>query len=96
MNPSASSQPDSPDLPHLPKTPVWPLPDRARSALKILALPFNYKVCAGCESIVGTGVAHCPNCHSYRFDTSPDRVSGQALVLAKRPQQSVTAADLLN
>ena len=93
MNPSASSQPDLPDPP---KTPVWPLPDRARSALKILALPFNYKVCAGCESIVGTGVAHCPNCHSYRFDTSPDRVSGQALVLAKRPQQSVTAADLLN
>jgi hypothetical protein len=39
-------------------------------------------------------VVGCPNCHGYRFDDSPERVVDQARLLASRPQQSVTAADL--
>jgi len=69
--------------------------DRARKALKIIASPFRYKVCAGCESIVANHVSHCPNCHGYRFVESGEAVVQQARLLATRPQQSVTAADLL-
>src|SRR6188474_1640278 len=48
------------------------------------ANPTGYKVCEGCDSIVGSGVALCPNCHSYRFDASPDRVILQARILGSR------------
>ncbi len=90
---SASSSPGAPPQSDYP---AWPLPERLRSALKILALPFRYKVCLGCESIVGAQVNHCPNCHGYRFDPSSKQVVEQAKLLASRPQQTVTAADLLN
>jgi hypothetical protein len=90
LNPSESEESQPPTLPE------WPLPDRVKSALKILALPFRYKVCTGCESIVGVQVNHCPNCHGYRFDPATDRVVRQAKILASRPQTTVTAADLLN
>jgi RNA polymerase subunit RPABC4/transcription elongation factor Spt4 len=72
------------------------LEDRARKALKIIASPFRYKVCAGCESIVAMHVTHCPNCHGYRFVESEAAVVEQARLLATRPQQSVTAADLVS
>lgn len=70
------------------------LADRAARAKKIIAAPENFKVCEGCESIVTARVASCPNCHGYRFDEAPERVVGQAELLASRPQQSVTAQDL--
>ncbi len=70
------------------------LVDRAARAQKIIDDPDNFKVCEGCESIVTERVATCPNCHGYRFDESPDRVVEQAKLLASRPQQSVTSADL--
>lgn len=68
--------------------------ERCRKALKIMATPFRFKVCAGCESIVGIHVTHCPNCHGYRFLEGEQVVVEQAKILARRPQQSVTAADL--
>ncbi len=70
------------------------LADRAARAEKIIAVPENFKVCEGCDSIVTMRVASCPNCHGYRFDESPERVVEQARMLASRPQQSVTAEDL--
>jgi uncharacterized paraquat-inducible protein A len=70
------------------------LQDRAARAKKIVDSPQNYKVCEGCESIVTARVVTCPNCHGYRFDESPERVIEQAGLLASRPQQSVTSADL--
>lgn len=70
------------------------IPDRAATAAKIAANPTGYKVCEGCDSIVGSGTAICPNCHSYRFEASPDRVIQQARVLGSREQTSVTADDL--
>lgn len=54
----------------------------------------GYKVCEGCDSIVGSGAALCPNCHSYRFEASPERVILQARILGAREQTSVTADDL--
>lgn len=52
-------------------------------------------VCEGCDSIVAERAVTCPNCHGYRFDASEERVVLHARVLAARPQQSVTAADLM-
>ncbi len=71
-----------------------PLSDRAARAQKIIAAPDRFKVCEGCDSIVAERVITCPNCHGYRFDETPERVIEQAQILASRPQQSVTAADL--
>lgn len=67
---------------------------REAKAARIAANPSAYKVCEGCDSIVGSGVVLCPNCHSYRFDASPDSVRRQALALGSREQTSVTAGDL--
>ncbi len=74
-----------------------PQPDsasRQAKAAQIAANPSAYKVCEGCDSIVGGGAVLCPNCHSYRFDTSPERVIQQARALGSREQTSVTAGDL--
>jgi hypothetical protein len=66
-------------------------PNRAATAAKIAASPSGYKVCEGCDSIAA---ALCPNCHSYRFDSSAERVILQANLLGAREQRSVTAGDL--
>ncbi|MFD2257051.1 hypothetical protein ACFSSA_10205 [Luteolibacter algae] len=71
-----------------------PTPNRAETAAKIAAAPQNYKVCEGCDSIVGRSTAICPNCHSFRFDETPDSVVNQAVILGNREQRSVTAEDL--
>ena len=74
-----------------------PTPDpdsREAKAARIAANPGAYKVCEGCDSIVGSGVVLCPNCHSYRFDATPESVRRQALALGSREQTSVTAGDL--
>ena len=75
---------------------VDPMTERAERARKISEAPGNYKVCEGCDSIVTARVTNCPNCHGYRFDEDSARVIEQAGILATRPQQSVTAADLEN
>ncbi|MFT4176591.1 MAG: hypothetical protein QM627_08025 [Luteolibacter sp.] len=67
---------------------------RAETAAKIASNPSGYKVCEGCDSIVGAGAALCPNCHSFRFDATPARVIEQARILGSREQTSVTADDL--
>ena len=74
--------------------PVDHLEDRAARAKKIIGEPEKFKVCEGCDSIVTARVVTCPNCHGYRFDESAGRVVEQAGILASRPQQSVTSADL--
>ncbi|MBX3740481.1 MAG: hypothetical protein KF712_05785 [Akkermansiaceae bacterium] len=71
-----------------------PPPSRAETAAKIAANPSAYKVCEGCDSIVGAGAALCPNCHSFRFDTTAEQVIRQARILGAREQTSVTADDL--
>lgn len=68
---------------------------RKEKAQKIAANAASYKVCEGCDSIVGIRTVLCPNCHSFRFDESPVRVIHQAKVLGAREQSSVTASDLL-
>jgi uncharacterized protein YlaI len=74
--------------------PQEPLDARKAKAAKIAANPFGYMVCEGCDSIVGSGVVLCPNCHSYRFDPTPQRVVEQAELLGSREQTSVTSTDL--
>jgi hypothetical protein len=68
--------------------------DRAASAARIINNPAAYKVCEGCDSIVGASTTLCPNCHSYRFEPSAERVIQQARILGSREQKSVTAGDL--
>ncbi len=63
-------------------------------AKRIASNPSGYKVCQGCDSIVGSGAVLCPNCHSYRFDASREGVVRQAMLLGGREQSSVTAEDL--
>lgn len=67
---------------------------RIDKAKEIANNPDNYKVCEGCDSIVGAGANICPNCHSYRFDGDSSRVVDQAVWLGYREQKSVTAEDL--
>jgi hypothetical protein len=71
-----------------------PDPSREQKAARIAANPGAYKVCEGCDSIVGAGAALCPNCHSFRFDITAARVVKQALFLGGREQSSVTAEDI--
>jgi len=71
-----------------------PAPGRAEAAARIAENPSGYKICEGCDSIIGSGTAICPNCHSFRFDNSHERVVMQAHILGAREQTSVTADDL--
>jgi len=70
------------------------LSSRAEAAAKIAANPAAYKVCEGCDSIVGGGTFVCPNCHGYRFDGTATHVVRQARILGSRAQTSVTTNDL--
>lgn len=67
---------------------------RTEAAERIARNPSDYKVCEGCDSIVGVGAHICPNCHSFRFDGTSERVVMQARILGAREQTSVTSADL--
>jgi len=68
---------------------------RIEKAKEIANNPDDYKVCEGCDSIVGSGTTICPNCHGYRFDNGSSRVVDQAVWLGCREQTSVTADDLI-
>jgi ribosomal protein L40E len=67
---------------------------RQRKAEEIARDPSNYKVCEGCESIVATRAATCPNCHGYRFNEDGAVVVEQARLLGSRDRTSVIAEDL--
>ncbi len=73
-----------------------PSPNESRrsKAAKIARNPGAYQVCEGCDSIVGLSTVLCPNCHSFRFDARPERVTAQAELLGSREQRSVTSGDL--
>ena len=75
-------------------TPLPQHPSRIEKAKEIANNPGNYKVCEGCDSIVGSGTIICPNCHGYRFDADHSRVVDQAVWLGTREQTSVTAEDM--
>ncbi len=68
--------------------------ERQKKAQEIASNPTSYKVCEGCDSIVGASAVTCPNCHGYRFDAEPRRVVDQAIFLSARKQTSVTVEDL--
>jgi RNA polymerase subunit RPABC4/transcription elongation factor Spt4 len=70
------------------------LDDRARRADKIIKNPKNYKICAGCESIVAKKVIICPNCHAYRYIDSESMIIAQAQQLGTREARSVLGEDL--
>ncbi|MGB6222708.1 hypothetical protein [Haloferula sp.] len=67
---------------------------RKATAARIASDPSGYKVCEGCDSIVGGATMLCPNCHSFRFDGAAQRVIDQANLLGSREQTSVTSSDL--
>lgn len=69
--------------------------ERLKKAKEIAANPSAYKICEGCDSIVGSGAITCPNCHGYRFDPEPSRVIDQAIYLGSRKQTSVTVEDMV-
>ena len=71
-----------------------PNQSRQATATRIASDPSGYKVCEGCDSIVGGATALCPNCHSFRFDGARQRVIDQATLLGSRDQTSVTSSDL--
>jgi hypothetical protein len=41
---------------------------REETASIIRRLPWHYKVCEGCDSVVHRRFDLCQNCHGYRFD----------------------------
>lgn len=67
---------------------------RLKKAQEIASNPVAYKVCEGCDSIVGVQAVTCANCHGYRFDVDPGRVVDQAIYLGARKQTSVTSEDM--
>lgn len=75
--------------------PISQTSSRIEKAKEIANNPGNYKVCEGCDSIVGSSTVICPNCHGYRFDADHSRVVDQAVWLGAREQTSVTADDLI-
>ena len=70
------------------------LNDRLAAAKRIANRPGDYKICAGCDSIVLSRAVLCPSCHAYRFETDHEAVAKKAVEIASRPQETVTAADL--
>lgn len=68
--------------------------DRKEIANTVINDPASYKVCLVCGSIVDKLTHVCPNCNAYRFKEDSDAVVEQALILASRPQRSVTHLDL--
>jgi hypothetical protein len=67
--------------------------DRAKRADQIIREPGSYKICFGCDSIVSSEVAICPNCHAYRFEEDKDLVIAQAKLLGSREKKTVLASD---
>lgn len=60
-----------------------------------MANPGRYCVCEGCGSIITNPPRRaCQACNGYKFDTSDAGVIKQATLLATRPAESVTDADL--
>ncbi|MEM8955562.1 MAG: hypothetical protein AAGD22_15515 [Verrucomicrobiota bacterium] len=70
------------------------LKDRAHRADQIIREPKSYKICFGCDSIVGIDVNICPNCHAYRFESDVKQIVAQAKLLGSREKQTVLASDL--
>jgi len=35
---------------------------------------FGYKVCEGCDTLLGEEIPVCPICKAYRFDDSKERI----------------------
>ncbi|MEG0023832.1 MAG: hypothetical protein RR250_03580 [Akkermansia sp.] len=70
-------------------------PSRKEIAKGIIDAPEEYKVCEACGSIVSIQSDICPNCNAYRFDSTPDEVVKQAILLASREQRSVSPDDLI-
>ncbi len=68
---------------------------RQKAAQQIVEAPQDYKICEGCESIVGAAVQICPNCHAYRFNENPEDIITQAQLLGAREKQSVSSEDLV-
>jgi len=76
------------------QSPTESIEDRARQADKIVKNPTQYKICEGCDSIVLTRAATCPNCASYRFEEESAKVVIQARILGMRQRTAVLASDL--
>ena len=68
--------------------------ERARQADKIVKNPSSYKICEGCDSIVVSKAATCPNCASYRFEEDLQKIVAQARILGRRQRTTVLASDL--
>jgi uncharacterized paraquat-inducible protein A len=66
---------------------------RAQRAAEIITHAHQYKVCEGCDSIVTADTITCPTCHSYRFDSTAERVIAQAEYLATRPPKTLQTED---
>ena len=76
------------------QSPTESIEDRARQADKIVKNPALYKICEGCDSIVLSRAATCPNCASYRFEEESTTVITQARILGMRQRTAVLASDL--
>ena len=70
--------------------------DRLVQAVIIIAAPWNYKICEGCDSIVTIQTRICPNCKSYRFNDDIETIKAHASKIAKEEQKTVTEEDLFS
>jgi len=69
---------------------------RKIAALLIFENPERYKICEGCDSILGKSVNICPNCKSYRFNEDEEDVASHAKKIGNREQTTVTEEDLFS
>jgi len=45
---------------------------------------FGYKVCDGCDTLLGEEVSVCPVCRAYRFDDTKERIISVAEELIEK------------
>lgn len=53
-----------------------------------------FKVCDSCDAVVTYKTHICPNCSSYRFDNTEERIKKQTLIFKNQKKEDLFKSDL--
>ncbi len=74
------------------------LADRIAHGEALVALleekPGCMMACCICDSIIAAGMAACPCCNGYRFETDHALLVAHIRIISSRPESSVKPGDL--